>query len=95
MGIPHWPILEKNSGCQTHFLSDSVLSNESGSQMAERLGSWAINQKVASSIPGCAILCCVLGQGTSPYWPRGKYPCTYCKSLWIRASTKCKCKFED
>ena len=39
---------------------------------------------------------CVLGQGTSPYLPRGNVPCTYCKSLWIRASAKwinvkCKC----
>ena len=31
---------------------------------------------------------CVLEQGTSPYFPLGKCPCTYCKSLWIRASAK-------
>ena len=57
--------------------------------MAERLGSWAFNQKVVGSISGRAILRCVLGQGTSPYLPRGECPCTYCKSLWIRASAKC------
>ena len=56
--------------------------------MAERLGSRAINHKVVGSIPGCAKWRCVLGQGTSPYLPRGECPCTYCKSLWIRASAK-------
>ena len=46
------------------------------------------NLNVASSIPGRAKWCCV--QGTSPYLPRGggECPCTYCKSLWIRASAK-------
>ena len=39
--------------------------------MAERLGNQAINQKVADSIPGREKLCCVLGQGTLPYLPRG------------------------
>ena len=43
-------------------------------QMAERLGTWAINQKVAGLIPGHAKLSCVLGQGTSPYLPRGNVP---------------------
>ena len=33
-----------------------------GSQMAERLGNRAINQKVAGLIPGCANLLCVLGK---------------------------------
>ena len=28
----------------------------------------------------------------SPYLPRGECPCTYCKSLWIRASAKCVCE---
>ena len=42
-----------------------------GSQVAERLGNRASNLKVASSIPGRAKLCCVLGQGTSPYSPFG------------------------
>ena len=41
------------------------------SQVAERLGDLASNQKVAGSIPGCAKICCVLGKGTSPYFPRG------------------------
>ena len=58
--------------------------------MAERLGSRAINQKIVGLIPGHAKLRCVLGQGTSPYLPRGECPCTYCKLLWIRASAKCK-----
>ena len=41
----------------------------SGRQMAERLGNWAINQKVAGSIPCRNKWHCVLGQGTSPYLP--------------------------
>ena len=41
------------------------------SQMAERLGNWASNQKVAGSIPGRVKWRCVFGQGTSPYLPRG------------------------
>ena len=48
-----------------------VLKLIGGSQVAERLGNRAINQKVASSIPGCVKGCCVIGQGTSPYLPRG------------------------
>ena len=48
-----------------------------GGQMAERLGSRAINQKVASSIPGHAKLRCVLGQGTSPYLLWGNVPVLY------------------
>ena len=50
--------------------------------MAEWLGNRAINQKVAGLSPGQAKLCCVLGQGTSPYLLRGECPYTYCKSLW-------------
>ena len=42
--------------------------------MAEWLGNRAVNQKLAGSIPGRAILHCVLGQGTSPYLPRGNVP---------------------
>ena len=38
--------------------------------MAERLGNWAINQKVAGLIPAVP-KGRVLGQGTSPYLPRG------------------------
>ena len=54
-----------------------------GSQVAERLGNRDSNQKVVGSCPGHAKWRCVLGQGTSPYFPRGECPCTYCKSLWI------------
>ena len=51
------------------------------SQVAEPLENQASNQKVVGSILGCAKLSCVLGQGTSPYLPQGKCPCTYRKSL--------------
>ena len=44
------------------------------SQVAERLGNRATNLKVACSIPGRAKWRCVLGQGTSPYLPRGNVP---------------------
>ena len=57
------------------------------SQVAERWGNRASNQKIASSIPGCVRWRCVLGQGTL-YLPWGECPCTYCKSLWVRASAK-------
>ena len=56
--------------------------------MAEWLGNRAFNQKVAGSILGHAKWSCVLGQGTSPYLPRGECSYIYCKSLWIRASAK-------
>ena len=83
---------QQHPGTHTHTrMANTLLGAESpqrGSQMAEWLGNRAINQKVASSIPGLAKCCCVLGQGTSPYLPRGECPCTYCKSLWIRASAK-------
>ena len=58
-------------------------------QVAERLGNQASNQKVAGLIPGRAKWH-ALGQGTSPYFPWGECPCTYCKSLWIRASKRVK-----
>ena len=90
---PAWPWRKLPSwGCPHHATSRQ--DGCSGSQMAERWGSRAGNQKVAGSISCRAKWCCVLGQGTSPYLPRGECPCTYCKSLWIRASAKwqCKCK---
>ena len=59
-----------------------------GSQVAEWVEHRACNLKVASSIPGWCTWRCVPGQGTSPYLPRGECPCTYCKSLWVRASAK-------
>ena len=55
-----------------------------GGQVAEWLRSQAINQKVVGSIP--VVPNDVVSLGTSSY--------PYCKSLWIRASTKmtkCKC----
>ena len=66
----------------THHLSHK------GGQMAKRLGNRAINQKVASLIPGRAKWRCVLGQGTLPCLPRGEFPCTYWLALWIRESAK-------
>ena len=42
--------------------------------MAERLRNWVSNQMVAESIPVHAKLHCVLGQGTSPYFPWGYVP---------------------
>ena len=44
------------------------------SQVAERLGIRASIQKVAGLIPSRAKLRFVLGQGTSPYLPRGNVP---------------------
>ena len=44
------------------------------SRVAERLGNRASNQRVVGPIPGRAKLRCVLGQGTSPYLPRGNVP---------------------
>ena len=52
----------------------ALCSASVGCQMAEWLGSRAINQNVAGSIPGRAKLSCVPGQGTSPYFPRGNVP---------------------
>ena len=52
------------------------------SQMAERLGSRSINQKVVGPIPA------MLKDVVSYYLPLGKCPCTYCVSLWIRVSAK-------
>ena len=64
------------------LFSPVLLKNNSSvgvSQVAERSGNRASNQKVADFIPGRAKLRCVVGQGTSPDLPRGN------KSLWIRA----------
>ena len=44
------------------------------SWVAERLGNQASYLKVAGLIPGSEKLCCVLGQGASPYLPRGNVP---------------------
>ena len=68
--------------------SPATVHSQQESQVAERLGNRAGNLKVAGLIPGRSKWRCVLGQGTSPYLPRGECPCTCCKSLWIRASAK-------
>ena len=49
---------------------------------------WAVRESLLVRFPDCAKWRCVLGQGTSPYLPLGKCPCTHCKSLWIRASAE-------
>ena len=56
------------------------------SQMAERLGNRASNQKVAGSISGHANYIVSLGKALQ--LPRDRCPCTDCKSLWIRAFAK-------
>ena len=56
---------ESRYDCVSECDVETILPSQKGSQMAERLGNWAINQKVVSSIPGCANMKCVLGQGTS------------------------------
>ena len=57
--------------------------------MAERLGNRAINPKVAGLIPGRAND--VVSLSKALHLPRENVPSTYCKSLWIRESAKCKC----
>ena len=52
----------------SHSLTSGLL------QVAERLRTRVSNQKVAGSISHRAKLRCVLGQGTSPYLPRGYFP---------------------
>ena len=70
----------------TWWRSQLILWSCLGCQVAERLRNRASNLKVARF--GRAKWRCVFGQGTSPYLPRGKCPCTFCKSLWRRASAK-------
>ena len=48
---------------------------------------WAVNQKVAGSIPGRAYYVVSLDKALHPTC-LGECPCTYWKSLWIRASAK-------
>ena len=55
--------------------------------MAERLGSQAINQKVAGSIPAVSNNVVSLGKALHPTCLGENVPV----SLWIRASAKCKC----
>ena len=71
-----WALMPHTSSAPTlETLDCSATSNVYvGSQLAERLGNWASNLKVASSIPGSAKLSYVLGQGTSPYLPRENVP---------------------
>ena len=62
--------------------------NNIGSQVVERLGNRAINQKVAGSIPRAVTNYVVsLGKALHPTC-LGECPCTYSKSFWIRASAK-------
>ena len=56
--------------------------------MAERLGNQASNQKVAGSIPSRANDVMSFGKALHPTCLKGECPCTYCKSLWKRASAK-------
>ena len=65
---------------------DACVGSYRGSQVAERLGSRASNQKVNGS--NQAVTNDVVSLGVSPYLPRGECRCTYCKSLWIRVSAK-------
>ena len=53
------------------------------SQIAERVGNRATNQKVAGLIPGRVMKLC---PWTTHFTllTTGECPCTYCKSLWIR-----------
>ena len=53
------------------------------SQMAERLGNRAINQKVTGSCPAVQKDVVSLGKALHPTCLGGECPCTYCKSLWI------------
>ena len=53
--------------------------------MAERLGNWAINQKVRFP----AVQNDVVSLGKTLH-PTGECPCTCCKSFWVRVSAKCK-----
>ena len=45
-----------------------------GSQVAERVGNWACNQKVAGLIPGCANYVVSLGKALQPTCLRGTVP---------------------
>ena len=77
-----------NGETDGHSPTVCFLQSVSYSQMAKRLGSRAVNQKVVGSTPGSVKWHCVLGQGTSSYLPWGECACTYSMLLWIRASAK-------
>ena len=56
--------------------------------MAEWLGSRAMNQKVVGSIPKRAQMMLCPWARHFTLLSSGECPCTYCTSLWIRASAK-------
>ena len=56
-----------------------------GVLMAERLGNRTINKEVVGLIPGHAMTLCLWARHFT-LLASGECPCTYCKSLWIRAS---------
>ena len=61
-------------------------------QMAERLGNQAINPKVGDLIPAVQNNIVSLGKALHfTFLGRMSLYLTYCKSLWVRASAKCKC----
>ena len=74
----HHPRLELDFDLIAHTLAKS--------QVAERLGNQASNQKVAGS-GLCKITLCPWARHFT-LLASGECPCTYCKSLWIRASAK-------
>ena len=59
-----------------------------GSQMAERLGNRASNLKVTGLIPARAKMTLCPWARHFPLLASGECPCTYCMSLWIRASAE-------
>ena len=59
--------------------------------MAERLGNRLVIVRLPVRFPAVQ-KGDVVSLGKAPYLPRGNVPVLYCKSLWIRASAKCKCK---
>ena len=97
--LHHWCCLAYSVRSTTSYASSSLSGSswpsathheEQATSLATQL-SYLLNlliQKVAGSAPGRAKWRCVLEQGSSPYLPPGKCHCTYCKSLWIRASAK-------
>ena len=73
-----------------YYLHD--ITDFSGVRWLSGQGVGASNQKVTGWNPGHDKNEVVsLGKPLHPTCLGGECPCTYCKSLWIRASAKCKC----